>query len=201
MSAPLRITLIILLALAVPILPFALIGELPGERWLSATDNNAVVFGLTGAALLAGDVLLPIPSSLLGSLLGARLGFFPGFVCAWFGMFTGNVAGYWAGRWLFGRLAVRLPETPSLAVLFLSRPVPVLAEAMTIPAGAARMNFAHFCMACGAGNALYAAALAGNGAALLPDALLGPGLVLPMLLPVVAWLAWRWLAHRQPLPK
>ena len=39
--------------------------------------------------------------------------------------------------------------------------------------------------------------LAGNGAALLPDALAGPGLILPMALPVAAWLLWRWLARRK----
>jgi hypothetical protein len=42
-----------------------------------------------------------------------------------------------------------------------------------------------------AGNAVYAAALAGNGATLVPSGLLGPGLVLPLLLPVVAWFIWR----------
>jgi hypothetical protein len=39
--------------------------------------------------------------------------------------------------------------------------------------------------------------LALNGAALLPGELLGPGLVLPMLLPVAAWLVWRALHRRR----
>jgi hypothetical protein len=34
------------------IVPFAVFGELPGERWLSATDDNALVFGATGTTLL-----------------------------------------------------------------------------------------------------------------------------------------------------
>jgi len=33
--------------------------------------------------------------------------------------------------------------------------------------------------------------MAGNGAALLPEGLAGPGLVLPMIVPVAAWLIWR----------
>ena len=38
---------------------------------------------------------------------------------------------------------------------------------------------------------IYAGALALNGAQLVPDAPIGPGLLLPMLLPAAAWLIWR----------
>ncbi|HMJ15751.1 MAG TPA: hypothetical protein VK524_30250, partial [Polyangiaceae bacterium] len=70
------------------------------------------------------------------------------------------------------------------------------AEAVAIAAGVTRVPPARFTLAIVLGNVLYAAALAGNGAALLPEQLAGPGLVLPMLLPVVSWLAWRWLRRR-----
>lgn len=35
-----------------------------------------------------------------------------------------------------------------------------------------------------------------DGAGLRLDALLGPGLIIPMLLPVLAWSIWRWAASR-----
>ena len=35
-----RLSLIIIVALLVPIVPFAIIGELPGEQWLSARDED-----------------------------------------------------------------------------------------------------------------------------------------------------------------
>jgi uncharacterized membrane protein YdjX (TVP38/TMEM64 family) len=79
--------------------------------------------------------------------------------------------------------------------------VPVLAEAVCFAAGGARMAFLPFAAASTAGNALYALVLAGNGATLLPDALIGPGLAVPMLLPVAAWLTWRRLAARSPLER
>ena len=41
-----RSALVILVALLIPVLPFAVIGELPGERWLSARDGDAFLFGL-----------------------------------------------------------------------------------------------------------------------------------------------------------
>lgn len=191
MRRTVRAVLIITAALCIPLVPFFIIGELPGERWLSATDEHAVAFALTGAGLLAADALLPVPSSIVGTMLGARLGFGPGTLAAFVGMMAGQVLAYAASRWLLRRRTGALPAAPTLAVVFLSRPVPVLAEAVAIAAGAARVSWPQFLLACGAGNLVYAAALALNGAELLAGSLLGPGLVLPMLLPVAGWLLWR----------
>ena len=186
-----RAALIIAAALSVPLLPFILVGELPGERWLSATDAHSAQFALAGAGLLAVDVLLPIPSSIVGTMLGARLGFGAGFAAAFAGMMVGQSAAYLVSRGLLRRRNDALPAAPTLAAVFLSRPVPVLAEAVAFAAGAARLSWPQFLLACGSGNAVYAAALALNGAQLLPGALIGPGLLLPMLLPVAGWLIWR----------
>ena len=153
-----------------------LVGELPGERWLSANDDHAMRFALAGAGLLAADVLLPVPSSIVGTMLGARLGFGAGFVAAFAGLMAGQLAAYFASRGLLAQAHADLPAAPTLAVVFLSRPVPVLAEAVVLSAGAARVNWPQFLLACGSGNLIYAGALALNGAQLVPDALIGPGL-------------------------
>jgi uncharacterized membrane protein YdjX (TVP38/TMEM64 family) len=197
MRRPLRLSLLIVLVLLIPMLPFAVIGELPGDRWLSARDTDALTFGMTGAALLAADLLIPVPSSLMGTLLGARLGFLPGFVWGWLGMTLGQFAGYAVGRWLLAGLGRDLPQATTLAVPFVTRPVPVLAEAVTFAAGATRMPFLHYAAVAAAGNALYMLVLAGSGAMLLPDALAGPGLAVPLLLPVAAWGAWQWAVRRR----
>jgi uncharacterized membrane protein YdjX (TVP38/TMEM64 family) len=193
-----RLSLVILLAILIPIIPFLFIGELPGERWLSATDENAFLFGVAGMGLLASDVLLPIPSSIIGTMLGARVGFLSGWIWCWSGLVLGNGIGYLTGRLLLSRFAPDLPRIPTLWLLFISRPVPVLAEAMTFTAGAERMPLANFLLVSIAGNGIYSLALAGNGAALLPEALAGPGLILPMLLPLIAWLLWRWFERKHP---
>jgi membrane protein DedA with SNARE-associated domain len=192
-----RLTIVILLAMLIPIVPFLVIGELPGERWLSAADENAFLFGAIGSALLAADVLLPIPSSIVGTMLGARLGVLPGWLWGWAGLVLGNIIGYATGQLLLSRMKTQLPESPTLLILFLSRPVPVLAEAVTFTCGAARMNLAHFLIASIAGNGAYSFALSANGASLLPDSFMGPGLILPLLLPVLAWVVWRWLARKK----
>jgi len=192
-----KFAIVILIALVIPVIPFLAIGELPGERWLSNTDDNASMFALTGAGLLAIDVLLPIPSSIIGTMLAARLGFFPGWLWAFLGMTIGNLVGYGAGRLLLARFGTRMPTAPTLVALFITRPVPVLAEAMAFTAGAERVPMLPFMMVCAAGNAVYASVLALDGAALLQEDITGPGLVLPMVLPVAAWLLWRWLKSRQ----
>jgi 3-dehydroquinate synthase len=177
--------------------PFLIIGEFPGEKWLSKTDDNAFLFGLTGASLLTSDILLPIPSSIVGTFLGARLGIFTGWVWTWSGLMVGNLIGFAAGRYLLKSLKVEMSETPTQVILFLSRPVPVFAEAAAITAGAANTSIRQFIIACAAGNAIYAGVLAINGALLIPKSLAGPGLVLPMALPVITWLIWRRFSQQQ----
>ena len=192
-----RYSLIIVLALLVPIVPFAIIGELPGEEWLSANDDDALMFAITGSAILLIDIGMPVPSSIIGSLLGARLGFWAGFAASWIGLTAGHCLGFVLARFALKRIDAAFSEAPTLLVVFISRPVPVLAEAAAITAGAGAISFVPFFAACAAGNVLYAGVLAANGAALLPGSLFGPGLFIPMLLPVVAWLIWQWSLKRK----
>lgn len=187
---------LVAVVLLIPVVPFAIVGELPGERWLSATDGNALLFALTGGGLLTLDVVLPIPSSVIIALLGGRLGLWEGWLCAWLGLTAGNLVGYGLGR-LWPRKAVPdVPEPPALVLLVLSRPVPVLAEAMAIAAGATRTRAVPVITACATGNAIYAGVLAADGAALLASDWAGPGLVLPLLVPVAGWVIWRWSQAR-----
>ncbi len=199
MRALKNFTVVILLAMLIPIIPFVTIGELPGQRWLSATDENAFLFGITGMGLLALDVLLPIPSSIIGTMLGARLGFLSGLFWCWGGLVVGNCIGYLTGRLLLSRFAPEIRHLPTPWLLFITRPVPVLAEALTFTAGAEKMKLSTFLLVSASGNGIYSLALAGNGATLLPDALAGPGLALPMVLPVVCWLLWRWYARKNKI--
>ncbi len=195
-----RIVWILLLCIAIPIVPFAIIGELPGERWLQAQGDSALAFGATGAALLAADVLLPVPSSILGSLLGARLGFAAGFAWTFAGLMLGHLVGYGMGRVMFSKQSGALPNEPAALALVLSRPVPVLAEALTFAAGASKLRFSTLLLTLSLGNGIYALALAGSGAAWLPEGWAGPGLVVPLSLPVVGWLIWKWRVRRGPAP-
>ncbi len=196
MSNASKLALTIIIALLIPIIPFVIVGELPGEQWLSSRDEHALTFAVAGTLLLCSDVLLPVPSSIVGSLLGARLGFMEGFACIWTGLTLGSLIGYGVGLLWPGRISADLPENPTLTMVFLSRPVPVLAEAVSVVAGAGRIAFYPFLVVSILGNACYAAVLAANGAWSVGSMWTGPGLILPMLLPVVSWVIWRRLKPR-----
>ena len=184
--------LIFIAAILVPIIPFIVIGELPGEKWLSSVGDNRFIFGLTGAALLASDLLLPIPSSILGTILGSQLGLLQGWLWTWLGLCAGNLFGYGLGRLWPQKQDFRKEEIPTLFVLLISRPVPVLAEALTLACGAMRMPFIHFVVVMGVGNLFYAFGLAGIGATLLPEQHFGFGIFIVLVLFGGVWVLWRY---------
>lgn len=186
-----RAITVVVIALLMPIVPFLVVGELPGERWLSSSDDNALLFAATGGGLLIADVLLPVPSSIVITLLGTRLGLFEGWLCALVSLTAGNLLGYGIGRLWPAKLAPEVSNEPTIVLLIVSRPVPILAEAMAIAAGAARTSFSPTLAACVAGNLVYTGVLAANGATLLADDLTGPGIFLPLFVPVAGWATWR----------
>lgn len=192
-----RLVIVIVIALLMPIVPFLVIGELPGERWLSATDENALAFAATGGGLLTVDVLLPVPSSIVITLLGARLGTTAGWAAAWLGLTLGHAIGYGLGRLWPSRWSPEVPEAPTLMLLVVSRPVPILAEALAIAAGATRTPFGPTLLACACGNLVYSGILAANGAEVLADDLTGPGIFLPLVVPVAGWAVWRFWSRVQ----
>jgi membrane protein implicated in regulation of membrane protease activity len=59
------------------------------------------------------------------------------------------------------------------------------------------MPLAAFMTSAALGDLIYAAALAADGAALLPDGSWGLGMLMPMLLPVAGYLLWRRLHARR----
>ncbi len=128
------------------------------------------------AGLLASDVLLPVPSSLVSSFAGHVLGFSMGLLAVWSGMMFGGLVGYWIGafggtplvRKVVGDL--ELARAQELAArygsygLVVARAVPVLAEASVVFAGVARFRFHRFLVATGLSNLGIAAAYAAIGA-------------------------------------
>ncbi len=192
-----RRTAVILTGIAlITVLPFVVMGELPGEAWLSGREGSLGV-GALGAGLLAADIFLPIPSTVVGSLLGLRLGLWWGALWAWLGLVVGSVLGYGAGRLALEKAGMELPAWHTGLVLFVTRPVPILAEVVAIAAGAGHVPFSTFVIASVAGNAVFAFVLAASGAALMSESWAGVGLAVPMALPVLGFLVLRRLRKRE----
>jgi uncharacterized membrane protein YdjX (TVP38/TMEM64 family) len=132
-----------------------------------------VAAGIGG--LLAADVLLPIPSSVVSAAAGVFLGFARGALVVWLGMTISCGIGYWIGA--RSSAAARrfvgdegLARASALAgrygdlTLILCRPVPVLAEATVIVAGLVGTPPGRFFVICAAANAGVALSYAAIGA-------------------------------------
>jgi 3-dehydroquinate synthase len=166
--------------------------------------------GLSGAviiiALLAADVFLPVPSSIIMVLSGAAFGVLWGAVFA----LVGSVAGEWLGFELvrrFGRRASRriandedidrvnqfFERYGALAVI-VTRPLPVVMETMSLVAGLSQMRRQVFIAASLIGTApivlvyAYAGAVSRQVGSLLPATI---------ILVAVTTAGWLWYRARQ----
>lgn len=153
-----RPLLILAVVLAVPLVPFLIVGERLDQRflgWLEAAPSKPaaawLVFGL-----LASDILLPVPSSAVSTWGGAQLGAALGTLISWAGMSFGAVAGFGLARAvgppLVRRLsspddlerAARLADRHGAWVIVLTRAVPLLAEASVLYLGLHAMRWRSF---------------------------------------------------------
>ncbi len=144
-----------------------------------------------GVGLLVLDVLLPVPSSVVGVMLGARLGWRLGFASCAAGLLLGHVIGYGLGRLAPERWAQGMALSPGWLGVLSTRPVPVLSEAVTLMAGASRMPFWGFASATLLGDLVYAAVLSSTGAALIPEGWYFTVLIAPLALIGAAFWAAR----------
>lgn len=153
-----RPMIVMSLILLVPIVPFLLFGA-DFEAWVkqwSAQPYSKPATALIIVGLLATDILLPTPSSMISTLGGWQLGVVGGTLASWIGMTLGAVIGFLlARRW--GRpFALWLSSAEDLdrmhglsqrfgpAVLIVGRGVPVLAEASVLLMGVHRLSWPRF---------------------------------------------------------
>ena len=166
MHRPLRLLLIpALVAVAVPLVPFLAFGtrlDHAVARWLDPLPTPPVLAAIE-VGVLAADLLLPVPSSMVATLGGAHLGVVIGTACAWLGMTAGAMLGWWLGRTAGAASLSRLTtdEQEQLAhqqrrfgplAVVVTRPLPLVAEAAALMAGAAGMGWRPFLLAAGVGN-------------------------------------------------
>ncbi len=123
--------------------------------WLA--QGNASGWATAGAigGLLAFDVFLPVPSSIVSTGAGALLGFGAGVAVIWIGMTLGCLIAYAFGAYAAGS-ARRLVGADSLDraakvmdrhgswAIVICRPIPVLAESSVVFAGLVRSPLGPF---------------------------------------------------------
>jgi uncharacterized membrane protein YdjX (TVP38/TMEM64 family) len=204
------LVLLTLAAIAVPLVPFLLFGTRLDRLvadWLDPRPAPGVL-ALLEVGVLAADILLPVPSSMVATLGGAEFGIALGTLCACLGMTAGGLAGWWLGATAGARALARLDAADREALerrqrrlgpllVVLTRPLPLVAEAAALVAGGTGMPLRDFLPAAAGGNLAIAfvwsaAGALGRSADSLPLALVW-SLVIPVAL---AWLAVR----RRALP-
>ena len=168
--------------------------------WLDdAGPRSAAVIVL----LLASDVVLPVPSSLVMVLSGAAFGVGWGALLALVGSILGEWLGFelarkfgrgFAARFVgeddFRRFTQLLDRHGAVGVV-LTRPLPIVMETMSVIAGLSRMRRTTFLMASliGTGPIVLVYAYAGAESRRLGSVL--PGVVILLSVTAVAWLWYR----------
>jgi uncharacterized membrane protein YdjX (TVP38/TMEM64 family) len=158
MQTLLRPLLLLGVVLLIPIVPFVLFGE-QLEAWFRVWTQTTSSRGAVAAvivSLLATDVLLPVPSSLVSTFGGSQLGTGWGTLASWVGMTLGAVLGFALARWLGPPFAHRISRPLDLQrlerasdrygplFLVLARGVPVFAEASVLLLGMHRLSWRRF---------------------------------------------------------
>lgn len=174
-----RWVLLVLAVLAIILIPFFLFGDRI-QAWtadfLSSASSHPFTAALVLGSLLASDILLPIPSSMVSTGSGFVLGLAGGFAASWTGMTVSTLIGYALGararsgvsRRLLGeeeqQRLERLYQRFGDGLIVVTRPVPVLAEAAVLFAGIGAMPFPRFLALTALSNAAISAVYAAVGA-------------------------------------
>ena len=174
---PYRTILLLVAVLLVIILPFLVYGEAVNgwtDRLIAQAEANRFMTGLLLTALLAADILVPVPSSLVSTACGMTLGFVGGTGASFAGMSITAVVGYLIGRYasapaeqLIGNNEIALLQTfhrrHGVWLLLALRPVPVLAEASVVFSGLSRQSFPRMLAVVSLGNLAVSAVYAAVG--------------------------------------
>jgi uncharacterized membrane protein YdjX (TVP38/TMEM64 family) len=177
--------------------------EANARAWIEnpGTSGAAVV-----VALLALDVFLPIPSSVIMVLSGALFGVVPGAMLA----LVGSISGEWLGFELVRRYGQPMATTligenevpkfdrffdrHGVMAIIVTRPLPIVMETMSVVAGLSRMTRRAFLAASLAGTAPIVLVYAYAGAA-SRDA----GSLVPAVVIMAAVIGGGWLWYRSRL--
>ena len=173
---------------------------------ISSLERPGIAGAVVIIGLLAADVFLPVPSSIIMVLSGAAFGVVWGAIFA----LVGSVLGEWFGFELvrrYGRRATRkLASDGELAevnrfferhgalAVIVTRPLPVVMETMSLVAGLSQMRRGVFLMASLVGTApivvvyAYAGAVSREVGSLLPAA---------VIIVAVAAAGWLWYRSRR----
>ena len=182
------------------------------EPWAGAWMANA---GMPGAAavvgLLAVDIFIPVPSSIVMILSGAAFGVVWGSVLAFFGSIGGEWLGFELARKYGTALSTRFIGdeaerrrlndalvTHGAAAIAVTRALPVVMETMSIVAGLSPMRRSTFLIASTIGTAPIVIIYAYAGAKSRETGSLVPAVVILLAVAAAGWIWYRATIRKAP---
>ncbi|MBN1976773.1 MAG: methyltransferase domain-containing protein [Anaerolineae bacterium] len=211
--AALRWSLLAGLVFAIILVPFLLFGH-QLETWTESFVNSATGYpGWIAAvlgSLLAVDILLPLPSSLISTAAGFLLGLVRGLLTSWIGMTASCIIGFWLGKRYGRSLACKIVGENELErlealsrrvgswVIVITRPVPMLAEAAVLFAGMSGIPMAQFLLLTVSSNLGISAVYAAVGALSADANTFLLAFAGSILIPLVAMLLSKTFQGRRP---
>jgi uncharacterized membrane protein YdjX (TVP38/TMEM64 family) len=205
MRSVIRASAVLAVFLLVPVIPFLILGEAFEQdvrHWVEAdADRAEQVEFVSVLGILASDIFLPVPSSAVMTYAGGVMSFWAAVLASWTGLTLGAALGFGFSRILGKPFAARFAEPDDLAriesigtrfgpaVLLLTRPLPILAEACVLLMGTTQLSWRRFLLPVIAANLAMAVFYVACGAGIENQRLLvlvaiGSGTV-PLLLALV----------------
>ncbi|HEX3646311.1 MAG TPA: VTT domain-containing protein [Vicinamibacterales bacterium] len=169
-------------------------------RWMAGAGAGSAVVMI---ALLAADLFLPIPSSLIMVLSGAAFG------VMWGSMFSlvGSIGGEWLGFELVRRYRQRAAEKivgdeelerlarvfdrHGMSVVVVTRALPVVMETMSVVAGLSKMSRSSFLVASLLGTAPIVVIYAYAGVISRQTGSLLPAIIMLVAVAGLGWIIYR----------
>lgn len=199
----------IVVILLVPVIPFLLFGErlesfVTEQLLTNQRFESPLWVGGAAIVLLAVDILLPIPSSVVCTLAGSVIGVVAGTAVCWVGLNISAWLGYWLASKLGWRFVQRMTDETSrdqvqttinnwswltLAGL---RPIPILAEASILLAGCYQLEKSVFWPPVLIGNLVVAVSFVGLGKLSAEQGWFAMALPISICIPLALLFTW-WL--------
>lgn len=202
-----RLVGVVTVVLLVPLVTTVVWGQL-GEAWLGQWRGSPPSDGwIAGSlvAVLAADILLPVPSAPLITLAATQIGWLATWWWAWCGLTLGGWVAFGIARWGGPRLVQRLASDDDLHALraradqnlpllvLLTRPLPVVAEVAVLVVGLLGCRWMSVAWSLALGNCVVAGAFALLGA----QATTGDGLAIAISVAIIAPLALTWWVRQK----
>lgn len=174
--------------------------------WLK---KGGILAACLGVSLLIADVLLPVPSSLVMVAHGALFGVIPGTLLSLTGSLGAALVGFAIGR-RGGRLMARIVAAEERAranyllkrwgtlAIIVTRPIPILAETVTVMAGASSLSWSKLVLASAFGSLTPAFLYALTGAAVANFQSTALMFVIVLLAASLFWMVGRLLEPFSP---